>query len=186
MLIILRLLLSPAMIVLAFTLDEQPGWLLACMTVALVSDIFDGIIARKLGVATPLLRKFDSIADLLFWATSLTCAFLLQPEIIVDNGLFIGVLLLGEIGIHLLSFGKFQKPPANHAYLSKLWALTVWVSLSLIIGWGFAGWPFLVMFGLGVLSYLDNFLILLVLPNWKSDTSSVLSAIKVRQSFNRR
>jgi len=38
--------------------------------VAFVSDYFDGVIARRLGVASAELRHFDSRADLVFYATA--------------------------------------------------------------------------------------------------------------------
>ncbi|MBO9204444.1 MULTISPECIES: CDP-alcohol phosphatidyltransferase family protein [Niastella] len=59
-LVIFRLLLAPVMIV--WTLQtNQSGWfLVTCLWAGMISDIFDGIIARNLGVANNSLRKWDA------------------------------------------------------------------------------------------------------------------------------
>jgi CDP-diacylglycerol--glycerol-3-phosphate 3-phosphatidyltransferase len=40
-----------------------------------LSDAYDGILARRLGVATESLRRLDSLADTLFYAAALAVAW---------------------------------------------------------------------------------------------------------------
>jgi phosphatidylglycerophosphate synthase len=41
-----------------------PGWLaVVALAVGLVSDIFDGVLARRWGTVTPKLRRYDSNVD---------------------------------------------------------------------------------------------------------------------------
>ena len=57
---LLRLLLGP--VALAGALMNVSRWIYLPLLVAgTLSDIFDGILARRLGVATPALRRFDSL-----------------------------------------------------------------------------------------------------------------------------
>ena len=59
-----RALLGPVLI--AGEACNWSGLALAWLVVtALLSDIFDGILARRYGVATPALRRYDSIADII-------------------------------------------------------------------------------------------------------------------------
>ena len=62
---LLRLALAPLMVL----LSERPHPLLfgLILTAAVLSDIFDGILARRLGVATPSLRRLDSAVDVVFY-----------------------------------------------------------------------------------------------------------------------
>ena len=65
MLTTLRLLLGP--IALALRADEcSTRWIyLPILIPATLSDIYDGILARRFGVATPALRRYDSITDVI-------------------------------------------------------------------------------------------------------------------------
>jgi phosphatidylglycerophosphate synthase len=66
---VLRLLLAPVLVWLVYA--GAPGVVFASVVlVAFVSDYFDGVIARRLGVASAELRHFDSRADLVFYATA--------------------------------------------------------------------------------------------------------------------
>lgn len=65
----LRAALAPVMIMLALNSPASAGFAI-CLIVALLSDIFDGKIARRLGIATPNLRRLDSIADSIFYAAA--------------------------------------------------------------------------------------------------------------------
>ena len=47
-----------------------------CLILAFLSDVFDGILARRLNVATPDLRRLDSIADSTFYLAALLAALL--------------------------------------------------------------------------------------------------------------
>lgn len=76
----LRAALAPCMIILA--IQKAPGWaFVACLTVAFLSDIYDGVLARRFGVATPALRRFDSITDDIFYLSTTWAAWLIYPNV---------------------------------------------------------------------------------------------------------
>jgi hypothetical protein len=52
----LRALLAPVIVTLAL-LDPDPRAFGICLALGFLSDVFDGIVARKLGIATPALRR---------------------------------------------------------------------------------------------------------------------------------
>jgi len=67
--------MAPLMVALALAdASWAPKAIVAAMTIGLLSDIFDGIIARRLGVATPSLRRLDSQTDAAFWLAVLASA----------------------------------------------------------------------------------------------------------------
>ena len=76
-----RFVLAPVLVGLAST--SLPGWLLAliCIT-AFLTDLFDGILARRWGVATPQLRRLDVIADIVFYLAMIVAFYLRRPEVI--------------------------------------------------------------------------------------------------------
>ena len=68
-LILFRFLLAPTILWIAYATPEsvaRPAIVIA-IVVGLLSDIFDGIIARHRGISTVKMRRLDSQTDLVFW-----------------------------------------------------------------------------------------------------------------------
>jgi CDP-diacylglycerol--glycerol-3-phosphate 3-phosphatidyltransferase len=66
-----RAALGPGIIVMS--LFGSSGLVLAaCLVLALLSDIFDGVLARRSHIDTENLRRWDTRADTLFYAWSLS------------------------------------------------------------------------------------------------------------------
>jgi phosphatidylglycerophosphate synthase len=84
---------------------------------------FDGILARKFGVATPALRRHDSITDIIYYLFILAAAWILCKPVIAPNLWLIVLMLLSEAGcisMCLIRFGKFS---ATHSWLAKVYGL---------------------------------------------------------------
>src|SRR5262249_47494534 len=77
----LRLLLAPAVVWLAYPWPSRPASV-GCRTAGLLSDVFDGVLARRLGVATAALRRLDSAADVVFYLAVLWSAAVVYPEVV--------------------------------------------------------------------------------------------------------
>ena len=112
---------APLVIYLAMLPDTWVGpVVVAIIWFALIGDILDGIIARYFGIATPLMRRADSIADLIFWLGVGTAIWLWRPEIFRPHLWWIRIALLMECFTYVVSFLKFGKELAAHAYSGKL------------------------------------------------------------------
>ena len=61
-----RLVLGPVLLLVAWRHPEPGAWLAAGVVVGFLTDLFDGIVARRLNVSSPNLRRFDSQTDLVF------------------------------------------------------------------------------------------------------------------------
>src|ERR1051326_4733714 len=81
MLVAGRVLLGPLLFVLT-TQGIPGGWLILGLTAAFLSDVFDGILARRIGVATERLRVADSWADGWFYLWIAASVWRTAPEII--------------------------------------------------------------------------------------------------------
>ena len=182
-LILFRLFLGPCMIFLACKYGTEIGKSLTVLLVAgILSDVFDGVIARKLNLSTDLLRKWDSNVDLVFLLSILLCAFLLYPMAIEFELDKILPLIIMEFLMYVICFIRFKKSPANHAYSSKFFALIICIALCYLFVCGTWGIWLTVLFVVGTLSYLDNFLILILLPTYRVDTKCFLLAWKIRKA----
>jgi CDP-diacylglycerol--glycerol-3-phosphate 3-phosphatidyltransferase len=138
-LITLRLLLGP--IALACALAGVSRFVyLPILIAATLSDIFDGVLARKFGVATPALRRYDSITDIIYYLFILAVAWLLCKPVIAGNLWLIALMLLSEAGcisICLIRFGKF---PATHSWLAKFYGLCLLAGLIALLVFDAGNW----------------------------------------------
>src|SRR5215471_12730706 len=130
-----RLLLGPAVAALAWA--RSPGWLLAiCVLVALVSDIFDGILARRLYIATEFLRRYDSTSDTIFYAGAAVGIWILYPWALRENALWFGLLIALEVFRYVLDWAKFGRAASYHTWLAKFWALILAAATAALLGFG--------------------------------------------------
>jgi CDP-diacylglycerol--glycerol-3-phosphate 3-phosphatidyltransferase len=128
----LRLLLGP--IALACALTNVPRWIyLPILITATLSDIYDGILARRYGVATPALRRYDSITDVIYYLFILAAAFLLCKPVITQNWPLIALILMSEAGCILVSYLRFGKYPATHSYMAKFYGLCLLAALTALL-----------------------------------------------------
>lgn len=171
-LVIFRLLLAPVMI--RWTLQtHQSGWfLVTCLWAGMISDIFDGIIARNLGVASNSLRKWDANVDIVFWLAAGVSIWLLNGRLIQDHLYFIIILFILEPVSDLINFFKFRKSGCAHNWLSKLWGLNLLITFTILL----AGFEPVVLFRIclvnGLISQIDRIIISSLLPKPECDIPS--------------
>src|SRR4028119_2427320 len=80
-LIILRFFMGPLLLLNAID-GKADAWFIVGFVVAFLSDIFDGVIARRLGVSTASLRRADSWADVCLYLCVGVSAFLVHSDVI--------------------------------------------------------------------------------------------------------
>lgn len=180
---VIRVFLGPLMLWLSYQERDPVPWVLLCLYVAVISDIFDGILARRLGVATPALRRFDSQADLVFWLCALGCVWLLQPKIAMRNAGYICLILVLEAATYVISFVKFGREPSTHAYLAKVWGIVLVGTFTAILGFGEDKFSIPILFIAYVVSFVDIVAIILLLPRWQTDVPSAYHAWLIRRNI---
>lgn len=173
LLILFRLVLGPIMIFLCYNSIEHLRTVLVILIfLGLLSDVFDGIIARKTGVSSEKLRRMDSQTDLIFWLCVGWCAWLLNPEIIINNKYPIGLIFVMEALTYIFSIAKFGKETCTHALLSKFWGITLLVAFVSMIGFGYGGISVFLAVLFGIIGHIDVYLIIYFLPKWTHDVPS--------------
>jgi phosphatidylglycerophosphate synthase len=99
LLTLLRALLAPVVIALAVWWPKPWAFGL-CLWLAFLSDVFDGMLARRLGVATSGLRRLDSIADSLFYLGATFAVWTLNPAAITSRTWPLALLAFLELARH--------------------------------------------------------------------------------------
>lgn len=181
-LIAFRFITAPIMIYLAYTGGTTyKAVIILLLYLGLASDIFDGIIARQLGVADTKLRRLDSQTDLVFWLSIGYTSWLLHPEIILEFKIPVIILFATEATCYIVSFIRFGKETCTHAWLSKSFGLTMLGAFTSLIYFGNSSFFFIFAFIVGYVSHLDRILITLIIPEWTHDIPSTYHAILLRK-----
>ena len=178
---VLRLLLAPVLVWLVYA--GAPGLVFAgVVLVAFVSDYFDGVIARRLGVASAELRHFDSRADLVFYATAAWAVWRLHPDVVRSVAIPALVVIGLDVVRHIFDFAKFGRDVAYHAWSSKVWGLSLALALVLLMGFGISR-PFVgITVILGLIAQIEGLLISVALPVWTHDVPTLIHALRIRNA----
>ena len=175
----LRAALGPVVLLLAF-LRPLPTALAVCLVTALLSDYFDGVIARHLGVATPNLRRLDSAADSIFYLCALIAAWHLHSALLEPYLVPLGFLMVLEVSRYIYDIRKFGKEASYHMWSSKLWGLSLFWGFFEVLVNGSAGWPVTAAIYLGLVADLEGLVISKVLRKWTSDVPTLFHAFKIQ------
>jgi CDP-diacylglycerol--glycerol-3-phosphate 3-phosphatidyltransferase len=175
----LRALLAPVVVLLAMF---HPDRFLfgVCLATAFVSDILDGVVARRLGVATSTLRRLDSAADSAFYLGALYAAWRLYPVVIVDHGRALLVLAGLELARYVFDFLKFRREASYHMWSAKLWGVLLFIAFFSLLALGRAGPVFGLAVYVGILADLEGLAISGILPAWRTDVPTFVHAIRIR------
>ncbi len=175
----LRTALGPVVLALAFQHPSGPAFAV-CLVLALLSDYFDGVIARRLGVATPGLRRMDSMADTIFYASALVSAWHLHAPLLYPYLPPLALLLALELVRYAFDYRKFGKEASYHMWSSKLWGVTLFMGFYSLLVYEDAGWPVALAIWMGVVADLEGLAISSVVREWKADVPSFYHAIRMR------
>jgi CDP-diacylglycerol--glycerol-3-phosphate 3-phosphatidyltransferase len=119
--VVFRLVLGPAIVLVALWKPAPDIWLAVIITAGFVSDVFDGILARRWGTATPALRVSDSVVDLVFYLAILMAGIDRQWPVIRERLWLVATVLALEGSRILLDLAKFDRMTSYHSYASKFW-----------------------------------------------------------------
>jgi len=181
-LIYLRLIIGFIIVLLSYLqVDSYSVLAIILFTIGLLTDIFDGIIARKLAISTQNLRRLDSSIDQIFFVSVLYATFLQCPGFFKANSLQLLILVGFEALTYLVCFLKFKKEIATHAIASKIWTLILFSTLIQIMATCNSNVLFQICFYTGVLTRLEIVGIILLLRNWTNDVPSIYHAWLLRK-----
>ncbi|RZM78826.1 CDP-alcohol phosphatidyltransferase family protein [Leptolyngbya iicbica] len=177
----LRFAIAPLLLLDAF--DHHTGIAFVVgYVIAVLSDIFDGIIARRLGVSTERLRIADSWADISLYVCIAFSVWLVFPQTLSTFQMPLLVAVAAQLSLFAINLIKFQKLPSLHTYTAKIWGLTLLVATVGLFGFGNDQLVWLAI-ALCLINSVEEILMTLILPEWQCDVLSLAAAIQIRQTW---
>jgi phosphatidylglycerophosphate synthase len=154
--------------------------LAALIVAALLSDVFDGILARRWHCDTPAVRLFDSMADNTFYFCVGIAVWLRAPGLIHTQApLFLTLLTLEAAGF-IIAIAKFGKPASYHSYLAKTWGLVLATAIVSQFITTHANPLIAAALIFGIICNLESLTMSLILPDWVNDVKTLPVALRLR------
>jgi hypothetical protein len=179
----MRFLLGPVLFV-----DAWDGitsvWFLVGLTTAFLSDVFDGVIARRVGAVTAGLREADGRTDVWLYSWIAASAWLTHHDILIVYRVPLLIVIATQILAWIVDWIKYRRFSNYHAYTAKAWGVTLFAATIALFGFNTTSvflWPAIVC---GMVCTLEEIAITLVLPVWTYDVPSVFHALRVRASLH--
>jgi phosphatidylglycerophosphate synthase len=173
----LRLMLGPSALVCAFKNTPRIVYL-AILLVGIASDIFDGILARRFGVSTAQLRRYDSVTDAVYYSFILVVAWILCRPVVLASMPAIAVLIFSEAAVIVVSAARFRRYPATHTYLAKFYGLCMLAVLIALLVFDASSW---VVWALAIVAVVTNAEIILIHFLADSPPVDVRSVVALRR-----
>ena len=151
------------------------------LSIGLLTDIFDGIIARKYNVSSDKLRRLDSTIDQFFFIAFTVATYIQCPEFFKSNALKLLLLIGMESLTYAVSYIKFKKEIATHTIGAKLWTLVLFATLVQIIIQGESVILFNLCFWIGLATRIEIVAIIIALKKWTNDVPSFYHALQLRK-----
>lgn len=175
---VFRLLSAPVLMVLAYMGRER--YFLWLAIAALLSDVLDGALARRLGASSETGRLLDSWADLLIALVAFAGATLLWPDTMREEAGYFALVLAALVIPNAWGLLRFRRLLGYHTVSAKASGVLLAVSAVLL----FTGLT-PVLFRLAAFVELavaaEYIAISLITPEWTGEMKSVLHAWRRRR-----
>ena len=182
-LVVFRLLLGPAIVLTALWGPARELWLAVMIIAGAFSDVFDGVLARRWGTATPGLRISDSVVDIVFYLAILTAGIDSHWPVIRVRLWLVALVLALEVLRISFDFVKFHRMTSYHSYASKFWGFLLIVAAVAMLSTNRGSWLLTAALAWGVLCELEAAAFSIILPEWTHDVKTVARALAIRREM---
>lgn len=175
---VFRLLSAPVLMVLAYMGRER--FFLWLAIAALLSDVLDGALARRLGASSETGRLLDSWADLLIALVSFAGATLLWPDTMREEAGYFALVLAALVIPNAWGFLRFRRLLGYHTISAKASGVFLAVGAVLLFI-GLTPILFRVAAFVELAVAAEYIAISLILPQWNSEMKSAWHAWRLRR-----
>lgn len=146
----------------------------------LLSDVLDGIIARRFGVESELGAQLDQWGDFALWVCLPLAAWWLWPEVLRREAVYVVLAIVCLLLPTAIAYAKYREVPGYHTWSAKTSAVLMGVSVPLLLIFDVA-WPFRVAALWQLVAAVDELGITFVFTECHHDVASVFHAARERR-----
>ncbi|MFN5182333.1 MAG: CDP-alcohol phosphatidyltransferase family protein [Bacteroidota bacterium] len=144
----------------------------------LISDLLDGIIARKLKCQSAKGAMLDSIGDLLNVILMIAGVYFFEQKFFIENFIYLSISIFLFLSVIAYGFFKYGKPASFHTWLSKFSAVFLGIFFMVLFFIGpFECFFYLTIF-FTVLSQIEELILIYLIPFWRTDVKGIFWLMK--------
>jgi phosphatidylglycerophosphate synthase len=178
-----RLALGPTAAIAAVRIEHPEAWLGCMIAAGFVSDVYDGVLARRWGTESAGLRVADSAADTIFYLGVLAAVVLRHWPVLHERlGLLLALMILEGLRLGF-DWAKFRRMASYHSYASKFWGILLATTAIALLCFNRAFWLVSVALAWGIVCDIEGLAISAILPAWTHDVKTVGRALKLRRQM---
>jgi len=162
-----RLFAAPVLVTLALTHYERAFTVL--LIAALVSDVLDGWIARRLRLQSQFGAMLDSAGDVTTLLAAAIGISVFHAEVWHEHVVAISLVLGGWMLVCALALLRYGKLSSFHTYAAKAAGYALGFFIAALFAFDFVPWLFYTAAVLSLLSTGEELLLLWKLPRWRAD-----------------
>ena len=147
---------------------------------ALLSDVLDGMLARRLGASSETGRLLDSWADLLIALVSFAGATLLWPDTMREEAMYFALVLAALVIPNAWGLLRYRRLLGYHTLSAKSSGVLLAIGAVMLFT-GLSPVPFRLASFVEVLVAAEYIAISLILPGWTGEMKSAWHAWRYRQ-----
>ena len=168
---LLRICAAPVLVVLAVHGAERAfAWL---FIVALLSDIVDGYLARRLQLTSVLGAMLDSIGDLLLFLVAVVGIWCFHAGLLLQHRPACVLLVMLWAGEPLVAIARYGRISSFHTYASKVAAYLLGLMTGVLFVWGPSTPLLYLAITVGVVASLEELLLIGLLPTWRANVKGL-------------
>ncbi|EFK59943.1 CDP-alcohol phosphatidyltransferase family protein [Sphingobacterium spiritivorum] len=169
---IYRILALP-FIIYAIYVGDKPLFI-TLLSINLITDILDGLIARVFRLQTEFGARLDSLADIGTYIMAFAGMIMLEKSFVMEHriefSLLIGMWLLPQ----LVSLIRFRRFPSFHLWSYKVTGYVQGIFIFTFFIFGVSTIYFYIMLVISLLAYMEELLLVSILPKLRSNVKSSL------------
>lgn len=171
-----RLLMFPFILYLGISRQEQLFAIF--LTINLITDVLDGLIARSFNMQTELGARLDSIADLGTYIAAIAGIFFFKASDFLPHlgSFYIFIFLL--CFAHILSLIKFGRLPSLHLYSWKIGGYIQGTFFIVLFLFDFYPAFYYIMIIWGILAFCEHIIIQLIIKKMQSNVKGLHWVLK--------
>lgn len=173
---ITRLLLVPVLILCSYQGQEEA--FLYLLAVSLLTDFFDGYLARKLGQESELGARLDSLGDFFTYGVMVLGLMWLWPDIFSEQSWFLYLACFFYLIPTITSLLKYGEFPNYHTWAAKISAVLMAPAYYLLVIFGLS-WLFRIVVLFHIWVAIEELIITVMLARKFYNVPTFLHAIDI-------
>jgi cardiolipin synthase (CMP-forming) len=154
-------------------IDHHRTLFIILISINLITDILDGLIARAFNMCTEFGAKLDSVADIGTFLLAVLGFFVFEYQFMLDHYFAFFILLALYIIGQWFSIIKFKQTTSFHLYSNKFSGYVQGIFVITFFIYGYNSWYFYFMILVGCLAEIEVILLVLLLPKKISNVKSI-------------